>query len=48
MAPSQPCKLSLADGSTARANLSSLIVSYYATGSLSQVELIRPSETLSL
>ena len=47
-APSRWCKPSLAAGTTARTSLSSLIVSHYATGSLSQVELIRPHETCSL
>lgn len=47
-APSRWCKPSLADGTTARTRLSSHIVSHYATGSLSQVELICPHETCSL
>lgn len=45
--PPWSCKLSLADRTTARANLSSLFLRYYATGWLSQVELICPQETCS-
>lgn len=45
--PRWSCKLSLADWTAARANPSFLFWRYYATGSLSQVELICPQETHS-